>query len=147
MRFNVRSYLVAFVVLASVDAVAFVVVFGPRRTLTDEQWTFLERQRLTPSADGQSVTLSLCSDCLNFAVFRRPIGGWETVSANLLQLANLPAFLSAQCVFSSRQMRSYGTSKEHSDVATIVLVVIAFLQCGVLAVPFGFRLGARPGAA
>ena len=85
------------------------------------------------------MELSLCADCLNFAVFRRGIGGWESVSENMLQLANLPAFLVATEVFTSLEARRSGTSKDHSDSATVALVCVAALQCAALALPFSLR--------
>jgi len=147
MRIEKRTFLRVFCVLLALDAVAFSVVFVPRPALKTEQWAFLDGQRPKPFIPGVPMDLGSCADCLNFAVFRRGIGGWESASANILQLVNLPAFLAATEVFSSRQRQASGTSKGHSDLATVVLVTIAALQCALLAVPFSLRFKRNPRAA
>lgn len=138
MRIDTRAFRRVFVLLMILEAVAFAAVFIPRPALNDGQWQFLERQR-PKFVPGEPVELFTCADCLDFAVFRRGIGGWETRSANILQLANLPAFVAAHHVFSVRQWQPSGTSKQHSDLATIVLVVTVFVECAALAVPFCVR--------
>ena len=135
MSIDGKRCLIVFVAAVLIDAAAFAVVFIPRAAVDAEGWAFLERQRPS-SSDG---SMFFCHDCLNFAVFRRGIGGWDTVSANLLQLANLPAFYSAEAYFRSRQLRLGGTSKQNSDAATVVLVSVALGQCAALAVVASIR--------
>lgn len=136
MRVDLKRYVLILLVLVGVDAAAFAVVFVPRPTIDEDGWAFLERQRPLSSSDRIS---SSCHDCLNFAVFRRAFGGWETTSANLLQLANLPGFLAAESYFTNRQWQPTGTSKEHSDAATLILVMIATGQCAVFALAVSIR--------
>lgn len=138
MHIDIQRFLRALLALVVLDSVAFSVVFVPRPPFTEEQWAFLEARRPKPSVSDVTM-LFACADCLNFAVFRRGIGGWETFSANILQLVNLPAFLVAGEVFSARQARSSGSSKGNSDVATTVLVVAALVQCSVLALLWSIR--------
>lgn len=81
MRLDTRTFLLALALLVVFDAAAFIWVFMRRPPLTEDQWQFLESQRPRRAMDGQTTHLFLCSDCLNFAVFRRGIGGWETFAA------------------------------------------------------------------
>ncbi|MBC7819886.1 MAG: hypothetical protein IAG10_23635, partial [Planctomycetaceae bacterium] len=136
MRVDLKRYVLILLVLVGIDVTAFAIVFAPRPTLDDDGWAFLERQRPSVSSDRIS---SSCHDCLNFAVFRRGFGGWETAAANLLQLANLPGFLAAESYFTNRQWQPSGTSKEHSDAATLILIVISAAQCAVLALVGSIR--------
>src|SRR5687768_10433088 len=108
MRVDRKRYVLILLGLLVIDAAAFAIVFMPRPAIDDDGWAFLERQRPLTSSDG---SFFLCHDCLNFAVFRRGIGGWETASARILQLANLPGFLAAQAYFTNRQWQPSGTSK------------------------------------
>jgi hypothetical protein len=143
MRIDSKRYVVILLWLVAIDAAGFAVVFVPRPPIDEDGWAFLERQRPSASKDG---VMFGCHDCLNFAVFRRGIGGWETVSANLLQLANLPGFLAAQSFFARRQWQPTGTSKENSDAATLILVVTSVAQCAVFALAGSLRRATRPGA-
>jgi hypothetical protein len=135
MRVDTRTFRRVLSILVLLDALAFALVFAPRPALTEDQWQFLERQR--PTAHGGLV--GGCADCLNFAVFRRGIGGWETFSAAALQLVNLPGFLLADKVFSELQRQPSGTSRQHSDLATIVLVTTATLECALAALVLSVR--------
>lgn len=141
MRVDLKRYLLIFLGLLTIDAAAFAVVFVPRPPLDDDGWAFLERQRPFMSQDG---SFFVCHDCLNFALFRRGFGGWENASAMLLQQANLPGFMAAQAYFSNRQWQRTGTSKGHSDAATVILLVISVAQCALLALIPSLRRSVRP---
>lgn len=136
MRVHGRRFVLIFLSLLALDAAAFAFVFVPRTAIDDDGWAFLERQRPFASSPG---SFFLCHDCLNFAVFRRGIGGWETASAKTLELANLPGFAAAQAYFRNRQRQPTGTSQEHSDAATLILVMISTSQCALLALPASLR--------
>jgi hypothetical protein len=136
MHFKTRAFFRVFFALVILDVAAFSVVFVRRPALTNRQWSFLDAQRPKDVVTGQAMDLNACADCLDFAVFRRGIGGWESFSAKLLMLANLPAFAAARTVFAWGQQQSSRTSKDNSDLATIVLVATVGLQCAVAAIPF-----------
>lgn len=135
IRVNRRRFVRVFVILIVLDAIAFGFVLMPRPTLTSQQWAFLEAQRprFAETTSGTSLSISWCNDCLNFAVARRQFGGWETSSAQLLQLANLPAFLTAVVTFELLQFQPWGTSKLNSDLATFVLTAVVAFQCAAVA--------------
>ena len=101
-----------------------------RPPLGEDGWEFLERQRprRTTTADGTQAELFMVADGLNFALARRPIGGWESASVRVYQLLNVPAVLAAHATFNTLQARPTGTSKLHSDVATAVFVAVGSVQ-------------------
>jgi hypothetical protein len=116
-----------FAVLVVLDVGLFSLVVLPRPVLTPEQWAFLEKQR--PSATGGSFA---CADCLNFALARRAIGGWDG-SASLFELLNLPASMVARRTFYARQMQRLDSSKQHSDFASFVFGAVALGECACFA--------------
>jgi hypothetical protein len=92
------------------------------------------------------MELNFCADCLDFAVFRRGFGGWETTAAKFLEVANLPAFLAATKVFSGRRWQFGGTSREQSDIATITLIVVSAAQWALFSLLLSIRTGRRRAA-
>lgn len=123
-----KRFLRIFAVLVLADAALFSVVVLPRPVLNSEQWSFLEKQRPTVTGDE----IFACADCLNFALARRPIGGWDA-PGNFFELLNLPASIVARRLFHSRQLQPFGTAKEHSDLTTAVFGTVAVAQCGLIA--------------
>lgn len=141
MRIDLKRYVTVLLVAVTIDAAAFAVVFGTRPAIDSDGWAFLERQRPVNSSDG---SMFLCHDCLNFALFRRGFGAWEPASGRLLQLANLPAFIVAQSYFMNRQWQPTGSSKEHSDAATLILISLSLAQCALLALVLSVRRKPQP---
>lgn len=123
-----KRFVRIFAVLVLADAALFSVIVLPRPVLNSEQWSFLEKQGPTVTGDE----MFHCADCLNFALARRPIGGWDG-PGNFFEVLNLPASLVARELFHSRQLQPFGTSKEHSDLATFVFGTVAVAQCAVIA--------------
>ena len=60
------------------------------------------------------------ADGLNFALFRRPLGGWETAFGHLFQLFNLVPCLASLSAFATLQSAHLASSKANSDIATLV---------------------------
>lgn len=148
MQVDTRRFLRVLFVAGIVEVTLFCSVFIPRPPLTTEQWDFLEAQRppaMRPS--GPTEDFVVCADCLSFAVFRRGIGGWESLSASLVQLANLPAFLAAEKVFRLRQIHGSSPAKANSDLATIVLLLGVLIECATLALATSLRFHRSPRAA
>ncbi len=142
-----------FVYFAAVLLVGYV---GPmfiflisRPPLSDDSWALLEKQRPTMrvTSSGTEMTFFIVADGLNFALARRPIGGWESASVKLYQLLNLPAFVSAHATFHALEARATGTSKLHSDIATGVFVTVGSIQWLILAAILGVRRSSDPAAA
>jgi hypothetical protein len=95
-----------------------------RSPLRADQWAFIERHRAV--VIGETFVIS--HDALDFALARRPIGGgWESAPVRLFQIINLPAYAGALVTFQLLQA-SPGTAKLHSDLATAMFGIIAFLQ-------------------
>jgi hypothetical protein len=132
MRFYRKRFVRVFLILLVLDAVAFSLVMMPRRPLTAAEWARMDSRRLA-QRNGEGMFFTLCSDCLGFAIARRPLGGWEGTSASLFQIANFPAFVPAWYVFASRQRQPGGTSKGNSDLATALFALCALLQWAAIA--------------
>ncbi|HEY0142230.1 MAG TPA: hypothetical protein VGF48_15135 [Thermoanaerobaculia bacterium] len=136
-----------FIVFASVFLLGYagpmVVFLVSRSPLNADGWAFLERQRprLTITSDGTQVAFFIVADGLNFALARRPLGGWEPVSVRLYEVLNLPAVLAAHATFNALQARPTGTSRLHSDVATAVFVAVGTVQWLVCAMLLSLRRG------
>lgn len=133
------------IALVLADALFFIFVVASRRPLTPEQWEFLEcqRPRVTRTADGLLMNFSVCADCLNMALARRPFGGWESIRGQLFLIANGPAYVIAAGSFHSLQARPGGSSQSHSDIATVVFCFAALLQWLGLAAVLSVRPGRR----
>lgn len=100
-----------------------------RPPLDADGWAFLERQRPRVTIAGRGTATSFfIHGGLNFALARRPIGGWEPAPVKLYQLFNLPAYVAANLTFNTLQQRRAGTSKLHSDIATAVFVLVGSVQ-------------------
>jgi hypothetical protein len=123
-----NRFIRVFAVIAVLDVALFSLIVLPRSVLTAEQWKFLEQQR--PSTTRREMFA--CSDCLNFALARRAIGGWDG-PGSLFELLNVPAALVARRTFHERQMWHPGSSKQHSDFASYVFGAVALAQCACLA--------------
>ena len=145
MRIERRVFIGVSTFFIVLNAAAIVIFLIAREPVDDEGWQFIERQRpvTTETPDGGiSTTFFIVHDGLNFALFRRQIGGWEAASVNLWILANLPAYVSAHSVFYALQMKPGGTSKQHSDIATLTCVVVVVLQWLVIAALASIRRNA-----
>ena len=125
------------------------VFLGSRPPLDAHGWEFLERQRprLTRTADGTHAEFFIVADGLNFALARRPIGGWESASVRAYESLNFPAVLAAHATFNALQARPTGTSKLHSDVATAVFVAVGLVQWLAVALTLSVAREARRAAA
>src|SRR5712692_5984493 len=112
------------------NIVAWVAFVASRKPLDSQGWSFLELQRpkTTFTSTGSETSFTLVADGLNFALARRPIGGWETAFVKLLELTNFPAFGAALASFHSLQATPHGTSQSNSDLATAVFCIVSLAQ-------------------
>lgn len=145
MRINRRRFLALSLSILIAHVLAVGAFLWSRPRLDADGWAFLERQR--PRLDADGATFFIVQDGLNFALARRPIGGWEPASVRLFQSVNLPAYSAALATFHGLQGRSGGSSKLHSDLATIVFAVVAVIQWGFISALLSLRRVPREGAA
>jgi hypothetical protein len=128
--------------LLALETAMFAWFFVSRRPLSSEQWALLEAQR---PINRSPHDLSVCAGCIDFALARRALGGWDTIPGHLLQIANIPAVIAARKAFGDLQATSGGSSLSHSDAATAVFVAIVLVECLCGATMLGIRLRrARP---
>ena len=120
MHFDRKWMKVLAVVLLGLNA-CFVLAFVlARPPLRSDSWSFLDRQR--PSQ------MNMIADGLDFALARRPIGGWEPISVRLFLLVNVPAYFASFFTFQLLQESAAGSSRSNSDLATLVFVVLSVAQ-------------------
>ncbi len=144
MAFAKRAALLIFLILVCADLLVFSWYILRRPVMTAEQWAFLEKQRPKVTVTGGGVTSEffLCADCLDYALARRPISGWDA-SARLVETLNLPASLLARRVFEGRQMEGLGTSQGNSDLATLIFAAGALAEFAAIAALLSVRFKSR----
>jgi hypothetical protein len=149
MTISSRCFLVLASLLLTCYFVPMIVFVASRPPLDADGWAFLEKQRpkTTETANGMETTFFMVADGLNFALARRPIGGWESPPIRLFQLVNLPADLAAHMTFADLEARPAGSSRLHSDIATAVFVATGAIQWLAIALVLSVRGGvSRPAA-
>lgn len=103
-----------------------------RPALSPFGWQFLEQQR--PKSDqAGGVTFTAVADGLDFAIFRRPLGGWETTFGHFFLLANILPCAASMSAFQILQAIPLFSAKTNSDLATLVFCVVAVVQFAAIA--------------
>ena len=127
-----KRFQVIFAALLLAEAAACVAFVASRPAIDGAGWQFLEQQRPKVNADG-GTDFMLVADGLNFAVFRRPLGGWETAYGHLFQIVNVVPCIASLTAFNALQAVPLVSSKANSDLATAVFCGVAALQFARLA--------------
>ena len=122
------------------NAAAWVLFLVVREPLDAQSWSSLEQQR--PWARPPNEFMSWCSDCLNFALARRQVGGWEALLVSITMVLNLPATVAAWATFDALQATTIASSKFNSDVATAVFCIASALQWWLIAFLLSLRRSA-----
>ena len=140
MKLNGKRFRRILLTLLLVDAVACGAFIIFRAPLREDGWAFLEKQRprVTETASGVEMSFTMVADGLNFAIFRRPIAGWESLTIRAFELYNVAPFLGAVASFETLQTSSFGHSKLNSDIATGVFCLLALVQFGLIALVASF---------
>jgi hypothetical protein len=133
-----RRFRIIFVTLLLAEAVACAVFVASRPAIGPDGWEFLERQRPKSNTDG-STTFTVVADALNFAIFRRPLGGWESTYGHLFQLLNVFPCLASFITFGILQTLPLTSSRLNSDIATLVFCAVAVVQFTAVATIFSIK--------
>lgn len=130
MRIARNRFCVLATLLLGANLIAVAIFLVSRPPLDAGGWSFLERQRpiARTSGNDSQVEMVVVADGLNFALARRPIGGWESASVRVFQLMNLPAYAAAVVTFTIFQAMPSGNARRHSDLATVVFGIVSMAQ-------------------
>ena len=142
---NRKTFLLLLSAFLVANGTAVIIFLGSRPSLGPAGWSFLEQQRprIRTTEGGSEMTFTLVADGLTFALAHRPVSGWESPAFRAFQLVNMPAFAAALCTFQSLQEMPGGTSKQHSDIATVVYGVVAIAQWLILSLLLSVRPSIR----
>jgi hypothetical protein len=141
-----KRFITVLAILLSPQLIAVLLFLIARAPLQPDHWRFLELQRPTVKTTdhGSEATFFMVHDGLNFALARRAIGGWEEpASVKLFRAINAPALIASLITFNVLQMRPGGTSRSHSDIATVIFVVVAMTQWTIVSLLLSIRRTAR----
>ena len=143
LAMNRKHFALLSAAFLAANGVAVIIFLASRPPLGPDSWSFLEQQRprTTSTANGSETSFMMVADGLTFALARRPVGGWESRSFRAFQVVNLPAFVAALATFQSLQAMPGGTSKAHSDIATVVFGLVALAQWLALSFLLSVRSG------
>jgi hypothetical protein len=146
MTIRRKRFITVLAILLAPQLIAVLLFLVARAPLQPDDWQFLERQRpiVKTTNDGAEATFSVMHDGLNFALARRAIGGWdESASVKLFRYINAPALIASLISFNVLQMKPGGTSRSHSDIATIIFIAVAVTQWTIVSLLLSIQRTAR----
>lgn len=144
MHIDPRRLKIAAAILLALNGYLVFAFVLSRPPLSADEWSFLDHHRSSleqqRSAHGDAeVHMTLVSHGWNFALLRRPLSGYESMSVRLFLLANLPAYFTSFFLFQSLQESASTSSRLNSDVSSAVFAAISVAQWIALSTLFSIR--------